>query len=72
MKVTYFESITRIKTVELPEEYNDIEDVYELDGLDEPHTIVWDAIDATGWDHEYVHESSWEFGEHESTLYRKA
>lgn len=68
MKITYSEHITRVVTVEIPDECADM-DVSELDSDDAVREIIFDAIEFTGWHHEYCHETHIEVGEHEPTIF---
>ena len=68
MKITYSEHITRVVTVEIPDECADM-DVSDMDADDQIRQTIFDAIEFTGWDNEYCHETHIEVGTHEPTLF---
>lgn len=72
MKFTYSEVITRIKTIDLPEKYSDMDPDDINQECDEVRELTWDAINESGWDTEYCHTTDWEVGEHEPVIYLKS
>lgn len=69
MKITCVEAITRVKTIDIPDEYAGM-DSEDLESCPEILELMWDNIGLNGWDEEYCHESTVTIGTHEPTLYR--
>lgn len=69
MKLTCIEAVTRVKTIDVPDEYMGM-DNDDLESCPEILELMWDNIELNGWDEEYCHESTITIGAHEPTLYR--
>ena len=70
MRITVKENITRFKTIEVSERYEDM-DKDEFENCCELRDDIWSVIDVLGWDHEYSHEFTIEEGVHEPTIFYK-
>jgi len=68
LKITCKETVTRFKTIDVPDREITDEDDLECNSIRE---AMWDATDKDGWDHEYVQEVTFSEGGHESTILYK-
>ena len=62
MYVTIKEVVTRFHTIEVDDEYEGL-DSSELECVDEIRDAMFESIAMSGWNEEYVHESTFFEGE---------
>ena len=70
MEVTLKEIVTRFHTIEVDDEYKDM-DSSELDSCTEIRDTMFESIAIKGWDEEYVHEATFYDGNAPDTIYYK-
>jgi hypothetical protein len=65
MRITCRETLTRFKTITVPDAEITDEDCYETDEIREQ---MWKQTADDGWDHEYVTEATFYEGEGDDTI----